>query len=443
MNLMPHSVQAEQSVIGALMLDNDAIDRIGGLRAEHFFVGEHRTIFAEIVKSIEAGQPVDPLTLAEALPSIGIATLHELAANTPSSANIARYAAIVRERAMRRGLIAHAASLQAAAFDEEGKDSRVLLDEAQGSLDALGDSSARSEPVLVADDLCAYVDELERRREGKSSAIQTGFCDLDDRLSGGIRRGEVVIVAARPKIGKTALALAIGRNAAADHSVLFLSMEMPRTQLHDRNVAAIGKINLDRLLKPAQMVDDDWGRVTYALKRLQDVNLHIDDQAGLRMLDIRSKARMVKRRHGLDLLVIDYLQLGEAEGDNRNAQIESLSRGIKTLAKELNIGVLLLSQLSRKCEERADKRPMPSDLRDSGAIEQDCDVCILLYRDEVYNPDTNDRGVLEVNIALNRQGATGVVGLAYIGEQTRVESLEPGVSFGWKPAARRRKSLMD
>lgn len=427
---MPHAVQAEQAVIGGLLLDNDAIDRVGGLRAEHFFLGEHRTIFAAIVKSIEDGKPVDVLTLGDALPTIGTPFLHSLASNTPSSANVGRYAEIVRDRAIRRGLIAHASQIMDAAFEESGKTGRVLVDEAQGALDKLGDSSVKSEPVRVSDDLSAYAAELERRLEGKSSAISTGFPDLDDRLGGGITRGQSVIIAGRPKVGKTALALAIARNAAVDHSVLVLSMEMPRTQLHDRNTSALGRINLDRLLKPSKMTDEDWNRSTVAFGKLQALDLHIDDQAGLRMLDIRAKARMVKRKHGLDLIVIDYLQLGESDGDNRNAQIEALSRGIKTLAKELNVGAIVLSQLSRRCEERADKRPMPSDLRDSGAIEQDCDACILLYRDEVYYPESEDRGIIEANIALNRQGATGVVGLSYIGEQTRVESLEPGTVFG-------------
>jgi replicative DNA helicase len=249
-------------------------------------------------------------------------------------------------------------------------------------------------------------------------------------LSGGIRRGEVVLIAARPKVGKTGLALAIARNVAESANVLLLEMEMPRAQLHDRNMAALARVSLSRLLDPNRMDSDDWNRITAALGRMERMGLFVDDKAGLRMIDVRNKARRVKRRHGLDLLVIDYLQLMEADGDNRNAQIESITRGIKSLAKELNIGVLLLSQLNREVEKRQDKRPLPSDLRDSGSIEQDCDVGLFLYRDEIYREDSPDAGIVEVNIGLNRHGSTGTVGLAYIGDQARFESLPHGTVFG-------------
>lgn len=427
---IPYSLSAEQSVIGGLLLDNDAIDRCVDLRAEHFFRGEHRAIFAEIVRMIEAGKPADPLTLADALPDLGIEFVTEIALNTPSAANIGRYAEIVRERAQRRGLLALSSDLVSMVMAEKAQEAPQIIESAQGKLDKLAESATKSEPVAVADDLGAYVDEMERRREGGVRAIPTGFPDLDEMLSGGIRRGEVVLIAARPKVGKTALALAVARNVAVDHAVLVLEMEMPRMQLHDRNCAALGRINLSQLLNPGRMTDDEWSRFTLAIQKASDLNLFVDDQAGLRMLDVRNKARMVKRKHGLDLLVIDYLQLMEADGDNRNAQIETITRGIKALAKELNIGVLLLSQLNREVERRADKRPLPSDLRDSGSIEQDCDVALFMYRDEVYDQNTPDKGIVEVHVGLNRQGATGTIGLSYIGEQTRYESLAKGYEFG-------------
>lgn len=437
---VPHSVEAEQSVLGALLMDNDSVDRMGDLRAEHFFRGDHRAIFAAVMAAIEGGKPADPLTVGDKLPEIGIEYLNALAMNTPSSANIGRYAEIVRERAQKRGLLAIASDIEAMTLVEQSPAAGELIDAVQGRIDALSESAVKSEPVRVGDDLANYVDELERRREGGVRAIPTGFDDLDALLSGGIRRGEVVVVAARPKIGKTALALAIARNVAHDHGVLVLEMEMPKTQIHDRNMAATGRIALDRLLNPSKLDKQDWDRVTAAMGRMTEWNLHIDDQGGLRLLDVRTKARSVKRRYGLDLLVIDYLQLMEADGDNRNAQIESITRGIKALAKELNIGIVLLSQLNRQLESRPNKRPMPSDLRDSGGIEQDCDVAIFLYSDAVYNPDSPDKGIVEAHVALNRQGANGTVGLAYIGEQTRFENLEPGVVFGLARMEREKES---
>jgi len=271
---------------------------------------------------------------------------------------------------------------------------------------------------------------LERRMSGGSNAISTGFPALDARLNGGVRRGGLVVLAARPKMGKTALAVNIACHAAVDHAVSVLSMEMPRTELHDRNLAALGQIPLPHLLQPNLMTDQDWGNLTHAAMKISTLNLFLDDQGGLRILDVRMKAKGMKRRHGLDLLVIDYLQLMEGDGDNRNAQIEGITRGLKALAKELDIAIILLSQLNRKLEERPNKRPMPSDLRDSGAIEQDADAVIFLYRDEVYNPDSHDVGICEVDVALFRQGAPGRVALTYIGEQTRFASLDRS----WMPA---------
>jgi replicative DNA helicase len=297
-------------------------------------------------------------------------------------------------------------------------------------LERLAQARMRIEPVLAADELAAHVEELQRRMDGVVKVISTGYPDVDDKLNGGIRRGELIVLAARPKMGKTAFALNVACNAAIDHSVLVLSMEMPKSQLHDRNLASQGQIPLEHLLKPLMMTPDDWDRLTHATIKIRDMRLHQDDQAGLRLIDVRLKAKAVKRKSGLDLLVIDYLQLMDGDGDNRNAQIEGITRGLKTLAKELGIGIILLSQLNRKLEERPNKRPMPADLRDSGAIEQDADAVVFLYRDEVYNPDSPDAGVCEVDVALCRQGRPGRTALAYIGEQVRFESLV----HGWIPA---------
>lgn len=442
---VPHAVGAEQAVIGSLLRDNDAIDRISDLRAEHFYRADHRLIFGAIVEMLEAGEPADVLTVADRLrgKDVSIAYLHEIEAGTPSSANIARYAASVLDRAQRRGVVAIADEATQLALAEDSKAAADLIDKVQGQLERLAELRSKREPVRVGDDMGRYIDEIERRRSGGTRAIPTGFPDLDALLSGGIRAGEVVVVAARPKVGKTALALTIARNAAVEHSVLVLEMEMPRAQIHDRNAAATARIPLPHLLRPNRLTDDEWGRLADVTSRMGGWNMAVDDQGALRMLDVRMKSRAVKRKHGLDLVVLDYLQLMEAEGDNRNAQIESITRGIKAMAKELEVGVLLLSQLNRDCERRTDKRPVMSDLRDSGGIEQDADAVIFLYRDELYNPDSEDRGIVEVNVAGNRQGPTGTIGLIYVGEQTRFESLAADVTFGKRGRSVPRYSLMD
>lgn len=421
----PHSIEAEQSVIGAILRDNDAFDRLGDLRPEHFYLGDHAAIYSELLKQIIAGKSVDVISLMVALNgkvSDAGAYLNSITQATPSSANAGRYAAIVRDKALRRALIGFGRDVADSAVSSPD-DSAALIDRASSRLEQLAVSRIRVDPVRVADEMAAHIELLERRMEGGVSAIPTGFPALDRKLSGGMRRGELIVLAARPKMGKTALAINIACNAAVDYAVSVLSMEMPRMQLHDRNLAALGRIPLPHLLQPTMMTDQDWSNLTHATIKISNLNLFLDDQGGLRILDVRMKAKGMKRRHGIDLLVVDYLQLMEGDGDNRNTQIEGITRGLKALAKELDMAIILLSQLNRKLEERPNKRPMPSDLRDSGAIEQDADVVIFLYRDEVYNPDTRDIGICEVDIALCRQGAPGRVALAYIGEQTRFESL--------------------
>ncbi|MBW9334563.1 replicative DNA helicase [Herbaspirillum sp. RU 5E] len=425
------NLQAEQSVLGALLLDNDAFDRMGDLRAEHFYRADHRIIFSEILAQVGAGRPCDVVSVMDSLAGKVddcLPYLNAIVQNTPSSANIGRYASIVRDKAVKRALVTFSEELGAQASTSH-EDASSIVDSASSKLEKLAAARIKQEPVQVRDDLVRFMEQLEQRIDGNGpKPICTGFPDVDKRLSGGMRRGELVVIAARPKMGKTAFALNVANNVSVDHSVLVLSMEMPKDQIHERNLASIGRIQLDRLLQPKTLEDPDWVRMTHALTKLNDMNISIDDQGGLRLLDVRMKAKQVKRRHGLDLLVIDYLQLMYGDGDNRNAQIEGITRGLKALAKELGIVIVLLSQLNRELEKRPNKRPQPSDLRDSGAIEQDADAVLFLYRDEVYNPDSMDRGICEVNVALCRQGAPGVVGLAYIGEHTRFESLAT-----WEP----------
>lgn len=430
---MIYNQDAEQSVLGALLIDNDAYDRLGDLRTDHFYRGDHQQIFAAICKTIEAGQPADAVTLSDKLPEgISLVYLTELSNNTPSSANISRYADLVRASAQRRALAAMATEVVEEA--QGHTDPAQIIDKAQSALEAIAEQRVKSEPVRASDDMLRYVEELQTRADGAGvKAIPTGFADLDRKMMGGIRRGELWIVAARPKMGKSAFAFNVALNAAEDHSVLILSMEMPKDQIHDRNMAALGKIPLPHIIDPRKMEQDEWSALTAATGRIQRMSLFIDDQGALRLMDVRMKARQVKRRHGLDLLVIDYLQLMDGEGDSRNAQIEQITRGLKAMAKEMKIGIVLLSQLNRSLEQRPNKRPMPSDLRDSGAIEQDCDGALFLYRDEAYNEHSLDKGICEVNVGLIRQGEPGTVGLAYIGHQTRFENLAAGREFGRKP----------
>jgi replicative DNA helicase len=430
--LPPHSIEAEQGVIGALLRDNDAVDRIGDLRAEHFYLGDHVTIFRELMRHLAGGRSCDVISLHDALGAKiaeGLPYLSSMAQGAPSSAYIGRHAAIVRDKAIKRGLIRFGREVAEAAAGSP-EESAALVDQASSALEKLAQARMRIEPALAADELTAHVEEIERRMNGTVNAISTGFPAVDDKLNGGIRRGELIVLAARPKMGKTAFALNVACNVAVDHSVLVLSLEMPKSQLHDRNLATQGHIPLEHLLKPAMMTDQDWAGLTHATIKIAAMKLHQDDQGGLRLIDVRMKAKGVKRKHGLDLIVVDYLQLMDGDGDNRNAQIEGITRGLKALAKELACGIVLLSQLNRKLEERPNKRPMPADLRDSGAIEQDADAVVFLYRDEVYNPDTPDVGVCEVDVALCRQGKPGRAALAYIGEQVRFENL----ARGWQPA---------
>lgn len=440
---LPHNVEAEQSVIGALLRDNDAIDRIGDLKPDHFYLADHAVIFGELVRNLAAGRSCDVISLHDALNGKiegSLVYLNAMAQNTPSAANIGRYAAIVRDKAIKRGLIKAGREMADAAANSH-EDAATMIDQASSALEKLAEARVKLDPVRVADDMISHVEEIERRLDGGTKAIPTGFADVDRKMNGGIRRGELIVVAGRPAMGKTALAMNIALNVSFDYSVLFLSMEMPRGQLHDRNIAALAKIPLPHILQPASMTPEEWQRLPFAAEKLRYANLYIDDQGGLRLMDVRMKAKGVKRRHSLDLLVIDYLQLMEGEGDNRNAQIEQITRGLKALAKELDIGVILLSQLNRKVEERPNKRPLPSDLRDSGAIEQDADALIFPYRDEVYHPDSPDKGICEIGMPKLRQGAPGTVALTYLGEFTKFENCarwEPQ-----KPVERKKRGLSE
>jgi replicative DNA helicase len=422
---MPHSIESEQSVIGALLIDNDAIDRIADLREEHFYLSDHAAIFGEIMRQLSAGKSCDLISVSVVLGEKikdCLQYINSIILNTPSSASIGRYSAIVRDKATKRALVLLGKNMSEEAFSLS-QDSSALIDDASSKLEKLAEQRIRNDPVRASDDLVEHIDQIEKRMDGIVKSIPTGFDAIDKKMNGGFRRGELIVVAARPKIGKTSFSLNVACNMANDYSVLFLSMEMPKSQLHDRNIAALGGIPLPNLLQPHGMRDQDWNGLTAAIQKIQKMNLYIDDQGGMRLFDVRMKAKFVKRRHGLDVLVIDYLQLMDGPGDNRNSQIETITRGLKALAKELDVVIILLSQLNRELEKRPNKRPMPSDLRDSGAIEQDADAVIFLYRDEVYNKDSRDIGIAEIDIALCRQGQPGVVALQYEGIYTRFSNM--------------------
>ncbi len=431
-----HSTESEQSVIGGLLLqDPEAIDRIGALRPAHFFTEAHRVIFSTILAMSAENQPIDVITVAERLDSAGqseksggLAYLGQLAANTPSSKSIRRYADVVIGKAMERSLIFASDEIRSAAMGIGT--TREKLNKAQSAVMAITESVEPRSPQTIRDVLTRSVGLLQKRGEGGESGLPTGFSDLDNRLTGGMRPGNLIIVAGRPAMGKTALAVDIAYRVAHErHPALILSMEMGDTELADRLIANAGRVALSAVLA-GDMEGDNGDRIMTAVSKLHDLPLIIDEQGGLTMFDVASKARSVKRKHGLSLMVVDYLQLMSGDGDTRNSQIEQITRGMKSLAKELQIPIVLLSQLSRKCEERTNRRPIPSDLRESGAIEQDADVILMVYRDEVYSPDSPDKGTAELIVAKNRQGAIGTVRLAYIGDQTRFEQL----SHGWQPA---------
>ncbi len=434
----PAAIEAEQSVIGALLRDNGAVDRMGALRPVQFYRQDHREIFTEILSQIGAGVACDVVSVGAALPQMEdcMQYLNSMAQNTPSAANIGRYADLVRDRALRRGLLATSTDLAEMAYNPGGRPAGEILDAALTALSTLVERRVTREPIRASDAMVEHCKVLDGRVERDYTGVATGFRDIDELLAGGPTPGALVILGARPSMGKTALALNIALHAAQSSTALVLSMEMSRGELLDRALATLGRIPLGAVIR-GDLSPDEWGQFTEANQALSALDLHLDDQPALTLQDVRSKARLVKRKHGLHLLVVDYLQLMSGPGDNRNQQIEEISRGLKALAKELGIVVLALSQLSRNAANKS--RPQLSDLRDSGAIEQDADIVIFVHRDEVDNPQTNLRGLADVFVAKNRQGRIDDVLLTYQGEFTRF-----GDSDGHRPVSteqRQRKGL--
>jgi len=445
-----HSEESEQSVLGALLHDPESSDRLGALKPEHFFTEANRTVFTQILTMIGAGRPVDIITVAEEIESKGfseqtggLAYLGNLVANTPGAANIGRYAQIVVGKALERQLIGAAQTITETVSGSGTTTEKLTV--AQSAVMSITEAVASKEPRLMREVLLSAAETLEQRGSGQVSAMPTGFVDLDRTLAGGLRPGNVIVVAGRPAMGKTALAVNIAYQVArAGNTALVLSMEMQEQELADRLIAQAGSVYLSDVLA-GNMEGDSGDRIMAAVGALHDLKIVIDDQGGLTLFDVAQKARTTKRKHGLHVLVVDYIQLMSGDGDGRVNEIATISRGIKALAKELEIPIVLLSQLSRNCESRPNRRPMMSDLRDSGSIEQDADVILGVYRDEVYNEQSPDRGTAEIIVLKNRQGQTGLVRMSYQGCYTRFNDLE----HGWSPAPtqaaapKRRRGMCD
>ena len=438
-----NNLHAEQSVLGALLQDNDAIDRIPDLLPEHFYNYENRAIYAEICKQVLSGSRVDMITVFDAIkdriPDC-LGYLHKLVQLTPSSANIVRYAELVIDESVKRAL--GALSGEIVDILGTGQKSAVCVDMVASKLEKLAERKTSSEPKRLESVLGNYVELIDDRLNGRIIPIKTGYRELDEKLGGGLDRGSLTVVAGRPAMGKTAFGLGIARNVSFDMSSLFLSMEMSESQVCDRNIAALGEIHLQWLKNPNND-KESYDRMTKAFAQAQRMNLWIDDQTGLSLIGIRNKARLVKRKAGLDLLVIDQLSfITGSDSKNQWEAVGEYTRGLLAIAKELNIAIVLLCQLSREVEKRPNKRPIMSDLAMSGSIEQDAANIIFLYRDEVYNPDTMDKGICEVIISKQRQGSPGHVGLQYKGSFTKFDDMStPWVRHETKMT--RRKTLAD
>ena len=429
MNQLPNNIEAEQAVIGGVLVDPKAMAQIGDVvRSGDFTRQAHRVIFDAALRLDGKGLDVDLLTIMESLRQSGdleaaggMPYLGELARDTPSAANIRAYAEIVRDRSIERQLIQAGMGFQS--IVAEPGDVREKLDKAQQSVLDIGRESGNG-PVLVRESMPGWVAGLDERYQsgGNITGLATGFCDVD-RMTGGMQAGDLIILAGRPSMGKSALMMDIaGYVADSGAPVLVFSLEMPTSQLIDRQVSARARVPLMRI-RSGKLEDADWPKVTATSSEVAALPLIIDDSGGLTVTDVRARSRRVKQRHGVGLIVLDYLQLMSGSGENRTQQISEISRGLKLLAKDLSIPVIALSQLNRSLEQRQNKRPIMSDLRESGAIEQDADLIAFVYRDEVYNEDSPDRGTAELIIAKQRNGPTGTVRLAYQGDFTHFENL--------------------
>ncbi len=433
----PHSLEAEQSVIGGLMLDNRAWDEIADIINEQdFYRHDHALILRAINALSENEQPYDVVTVSEwlgarsELDSIGgLAYLSILANDTPTAVNIKAYANIVREYSILRSLIQVGNEISASAHNADGKTSKQLVDEAERKVFLIAEQGAGSRQGFEAINelLGRAVKRVEEmyRSDTALTGIATGFTSFDEKTS-GLQKSDLIIIAGRPSMGKTSFAMNLAENAALhnENSVAVFSMEMPGEQLALRMMSSLGRIDSHNL-RTGKLDDHDWPRLISSVNMLSKAKLFIDDSAALTPTELRARTRRLKREHGLDLVIVDYIQLMQVGGsiENRATEISEISRSLKALAKELQVPIIALSQLNRSVEQRPDKRPIMSDLRESGSIEQDADVILFIYRDEVYNPESADKGIAEIIIRKQRNGPIGTVRLSFLGQYTRFENL--------------------
>jgi len=433
----PFSEEAEQAVLGGLMLDKSAWDNVGDvIRAEDFFRPDHTLIFESIASLCAEAQPCDPVTVSEHLQRLGklgdaggLAYLGTLTRDTPGAANARAYASIVKERALLRSLVTVGGEIASSVWNEEGESARDLVEQAERKIFAIAEGSSRGKGYVSAKQaLPALIDQIDDlyNNPDRPLGIPSGFTDLD-KIIGGMRGGDLIVVAGRPSMGKTTLAINIAEQAALDAkikaAVAIFSLEMPADQILTRMLSSVGSVHLGNI-RSGRLSEDDWPRITGATKQLQDAKIFIDDTAALTPTELRARSRRIKREHGLDLIVVDYLQLMTVPGtkENRATEISEISRGLKALAKELNCPVIALSQLNRGVEQRENKRPVMSDLRESGAIEQDSDMIMLIYREEVYDKNTPKKGMAELDLAKHRNGEIGTINLTFIGKHSRFEN---------------------
>ncbi|ALE23408.1 TPA: replicative DNA helicase [Proteus mirabilis] len=439
LKLPPHSLEAEQSVLGGLMIDNERWDNVSErVTADDFYSRPHRTIFAQMQRLLELGKPIDLITLSEALEQNaelesvgGFAYLAELSKNTPSAANINAYADIVRERAVVRDMIKVANEIADAGFDPQGRTSEDLLDFAESRVFQIAETRANKDEGpkaidAILEETVEKIEQLYQKPHDGVTGVSSGYQDLDKKTA-GLQKSDLIIVAARPSMGKTTFAMNLCENAAMteEKPVLIFSLEMPGNQIMMRMLASLSRVDQTRI-RTGQLDDEDWARISSTMGiLLEKRNMYIDDSSGLTPTEVRSRARRIYREHGgLSLIMIDYLQLMRVPSlsENRTLEIAEISRSLKALAKELQVPVVALSQLNRSLEQRADKRPVNSDLRESGSIEQDADLIMFIYRDEVYHENSDLKGVAEIIIGKQRNGPIGTVRLTFNGQWSRFDN---------------------
>jgi replicative DNA helicase len=443
LKIPPHSIEAEQAVLGGIFLDKEAWDKVAEIiQEEDFYRKDHRLIFRAVSDLSNNGDPTDIVTVSEWLENHqlldeagGMRNLAALAENTPSASNISSYANIVRKRSVLRQLISATTDINDTVFNPQGRTSDDILNHAEQAIFEIAEREGKTLKKYkgIKELLVGALDRIDELFQSKNhiTGVPTGYDDLDLKTA-GFQRSDLIIVAGRPSMGKTAFAINIAENVAIKEklSVAVFSMEMPSEQLAIRMIGSLSRINQQKI-RTGNLDDEDWPRLTSTVSMMQDAKLYIDDTPALTPAELRARCRRISREHGLDLVIVDYLQLMQVDGstENRATEISEISRSMKAMAKELNVPVIALSQLNRSLESRTDRRPVMSDLRESGAIEQDADVILFIYRDEVYDEESNDKGIAEIIISKQRNGPIGKVKLAFRGQYTRFENLADDYAY--------------